>query len=172
MLLSLWRRTFYFSLSSLSNLGAKTASSSVRWMWLSSTPGGSWSVTLTSLTVPNSRRGQHSPCGGGRSLSPWATPLPTVAAGVVELLFLFALACQSSCILTRISRFRLWASFLRIWLRSFSFTNSDSNDIWRFFCCCPHIRGGATGPVCSALLLPFGVIFTLFGPHNTHRVPP
>ena len=113
MLLSLWRRAFYFSLSSISNLGAKAASSSVRWMWLSSTPGGSWSVTLTSLTVPNSRRGQHSPCGGGRSLSPWATPLPTVAAGVVELLFLFALACQSSCILTRISQFRLWASFLR-----------------------------------------------------------
>ena len=133
MLLSLWRRTFYFSLSSLSNLGAKTASSSVRWMWLSSTPGGSWSVTLAPLAVPNSRRGQHSPCGGGRSLSPWATSLSVVTVGVVELFVLLALACQSSCVLTRISRFRLWASFLRIWLRSFSFTNSDSNAIWRFF---------------------------------------
>ena len=133
MLLSLWRRTFYFSLSSRSNLGAKTASSSVRWMWLSSTPGGSWSVTLTSLTVPNSRRGQHSPCGGGRSLSPWATPLSMVTVGIVESLFVLTLACQSSCVLTRISRFRLWASFLRIWLRSFSFANYHSNGIWRFF---------------------------------------
>ena len=44
---------------------------------------------------------------------------------------MLALACQSSCVLTRISRFRLWASFLRFWLRSISFTNSDSNDIWR-----------------------------------------
>ena len=80
----------------------------------------------------NSRRGQHSPCGGGRSLSPWATSLSVVTAGVVELFVMLALACQSSCVLTRISRFRLWASFLRIWLRSFSFTNSDSKDIWRF----------------------------------------
>ena len=38
--------------------------------------------------------------------------------------------------------------------------------------CCTHIRGGAAEPVCSALLLSFGAIFTLFGPHNTHRVPP
>ena len=90
-------------------------------------------MTLTSLTVPNSRHGQHSPCGGGRSLSPWATPLSMVTVGIVESLFVLTLACQSSCVLTRISRFRLWASFLRIWLRSFSFTNSDSNDIWRFF---------------------------------------
>ena len=94
-----------------------------------------------------------------------------VTAGVVELLFLLALACQSSCVLTRISRFRLWASFLRIWLRSFSFTNSDSNDIWRFFCCCPHIRGGATGPVCSALLLSFGVIFTLWSSKHPPSLP-
>ena len=103
----------------------------VRWMWLSSKPGGSWSVTFTSLTVPNSGRGQHSPCGGGRSLSSWATSLSMVTVGVVELLFLLALACQSSCVLTRVPQFRLWASFLRIWLRSFSFTNSDSNNIWR-----------------------------------------
>ena len=102
-------------------MGAKTTLSSVRWMWLSSTPGGSWSVTLTSLTVPNSRRGQHSPCGGGRSSSFWATFLSMVTVRVVELFVLLALACQSSCVLTRISRFRLWASFLRIRLRSFPF---------------------------------------------------
>ena len=68
-----------------------------------------------------------------RRLFRWATSLSLVTVGVVELLVLLALACQSSCVLTRISWFRLWASFLRIWLRSFSFTNYDSNDIWRFF---------------------------------------
>jgi len=74
----------------ISNLGGKTALSSVRWVWLASTPGGSWSVTLIPLAVPSSGRGHRSPC----SLSPWATFLSMVTGRVVELFVLLALACQ------------------------------------------------------------------------------
>ena len=53
-----------------------------------------WRQLASDVDTVDSRRGQHSPCGGGRSLTPWATSLSMVTVGVVELLFLLALACQ------------------------------------------------------------------------------